>query len=442
MEKWPRISIVTPSFNQGRYIGETIDSVRAQDYPNLEHIVVEGSSVDETLEVLKRYPHLHVVSVPNRGHAGNVNLGFTLATGEIWGFLNSDDTLTPGALHRVAQEIAPERGRHIVMGRCRFTDAQSRYIGIEHPSQFSTHDRVLRIWKGHTIPQPATFWTPQVWRECGPLDESLRVGWIDYDLFCRFSRQYTFWPVDQVWATYCLHETSQTSVSSEAKRLEESIVLSRRYWGAPWMPRYWRLALSLAWHQFDRARRARRWLRHAQEGWRQHQVLAPLPWAIAGGLLAPEVVFYVTLYPFLRARTQGRIQRLLERLAEGSDHHARTTAYLERTAPWEDGWIGPRFVTTCETTATTRTLRLHGEGHLQYFTTPLVLTIRVDGQEVGEQRIEHEGPFTCELPLPKPEVVRVVTVEIDASAWFVPHRFLRNRDFRPLAWRLIDLSVA
>src|SRR5262249_1312181 len=160
------------SFNQGRFIRETIESIRAQDYPEVEHIVIDGGSTDDTLEVLAGYPHLQVVSESDRGHADAVNKGFRLATGDIWGFLNSDDTLASGALSRVARGIDPSSGRHVVMGRCRFIDERGRFTGFEHPSHFESHLRVLEIWKGHTIPQPAVFWTPDVWRACGPMRES------------------------------------------------------------------------------------------------------------------------------------------------------------------------------------------------------------------------------------------------------------------------------
>src|SRR5206468_5733093 len=103
----PRISVVTSSYNQGRFLGRTIDSVLAQDYPNLEHIVVDGMSADETPAVLARYPHLRVLREKDRGQADAINKGFRLATGDVYCFLNSDDTFLPGALHRVAREVDP-----------------------------------------------------------------------------------------------------------------------------------------------------------------------------------------------------------------------------------------------------------------------------------------------------------------------------------------------
>lgn len=228
MDRCPRISIVTPSYNQARFIAETIESVMAQGYPDLEHIVVDGGSTDDTIDVLKRYPHLKWISKKDRGQGDALNKGFRLATGQIWGFLNSDDTLLPGAVRRVAEEIAPERGRHVIMGRCRFVDESGRYAGIEHPSHFRSHLRVLEVWKGHTIPQPAVFWTPEVWRTCGEADTGLTH--LDYDLFCRFSRRYRFHFVDQVLATYRLHAASKTEGWTERDRLEDSIRISRRYW--------------------------------------------------------------------------------------------------------------------------------------------------------------------------------------------------------------------
>ena len=102
MNKWPRITIVTPSCNQGRFIKETIESVRLQNYPNLEHVVIDGGSKDDTLQILCEYNHLKVISEPDSGQGNAINKGFGIATGDIYGFLNSDDTLLPEALTRVA----------------------------------------------------------------------------------------------------------------------------------------------------------------------------------------------------------------------------------------------------------------------------------------------------------------------------------------------------
>src|SRR5947209_14851315 len=151
MHYLPRISVVTSSYNQGRFLGRTIESVLTQYYPDLEHIVVDGMSTDETPAVLARYPHLRVIREPDRGQADAINKGFRVATGKVYCFLNSDDTFLPGALHRVAGEIDPARGRHVVMGRCIHVDEEDHFTGQEHPSAFVNHRRVLEVWKYNTI---------------------------------------------------------------------------------------------------------------------------------------------------------------------------------------------------------------------------------------------------------------------------------------------------
>lgn len=438
MDRWPRISIVTPSFNQGQYIAETIDSVLAQGYPNVEHIVMDGGSTDNTLDILRRYTHLKVISEPDRGQADAINKGFRLVTGEIWGFLNSDDTLLPGALHRVAQEIDPAHGRHIVMGRCRFIDAQGRFIGIEHPSYFVSHRRVLEIWKGHGLPQPAIFWTPEVWRECGPMDESLYH--LDYDLFCRFSQKYRFHCVDQVFATYRLHAESKTDQWTEADRLKDSIQLSRRYWGSPFSPTYWQLALSLAWYQFNRTGKARAFLRQAQDAWSHQRRLQAIPYAVAGTVLAPEVAFYVSVYPALREHAKGVVKRVLDRLAEMRGVYPQTAVYFDRSDLWQDGWAGPQLIVACEAIGYEQQVEIQGWAELKYMRQPLVLTLRVDGQQVSVHHLSQGGAFTWRVPLPIPLSPGQHTVEVQANNWFVLHRFTRNGDFRPLSWRAESIA--
>jgi glycosyltransferase involved in cell wall biosynthesis len=442
MERWPRVSIVTPSFNQARYIVATVESVIAQDYPNLEHIVIDGGSTDGTLARLASYAHVKLVSEPDGGQADAINKGFRLATGDIWGFLNSDDTLLPGALHRVAREIDPRHGRHIVMGRCRFIDAEGRASGLEHPSGFQGYRRVLEVWKGHTIPQPAVFWTPEVWKVCGPMDDRLRSAWIDYDLFCRFSRRYRFHFVDQVLATYRLHQDSKTERWSETDRLEESIALSRRHWGSPWRLLYWCLALSLALFRMNRVGRARRHLRQAHDGWRRAEALRALLHAVAGTVLAPMVAFYVGVYPALRAGATGFGRKVLDRVGKWGSLPPQVAAYLGHTEPWNDGWVGPRLAVSRHAGPGAHAVCIRGWTDLRYMSDALLLTVRVDDHVVGHHRIGKPGDFAASIPLLRPMSPGAHTVEVEASAWFVPHRFARNGDYRPLAWRLVELELA
>jgi len=232
------ISIITPSYNQGKYIEENILSVMAQNYPDFEHIIVDGCSTDETSQVLGRYPHLTVICESDKGQADAVNKGLSIAKGNIIGWLNSDDTYYPGVFESVARVIDPQRGIFIAMGRCAYIDATGRPTGREHPSEFRSHHRVVQIWKDYTIPQPAVFFHKEVYARCGGLDESLYFA-LDYDLFLRYTSFFDIHPVDELWATYRIHTTSKTTEISQGDLLQKSLSVSRRYWGSPASSSYW-----------------------------------------------------------------------------------------------------------------------------------------------------------------------------------------------------------
>ena len=433
MSTLPRISVVTPSYNQGRFIAETIESVLEQGYPNLEHIVVDAMSSDETAQVLDRYGHLRVIREPDRGMGDALNKGFRAATGDIFCFLNSDDTLLAGALEAVAREMGGPGGPKVVMGRCRFVDEQGRYFGVEHPSHFASFRRVLEVWKGHWIPQPAVFWAAEVWRQCGQAEAAL--AHVDYDLFCRFARHYPFHKIDRVLCTYRLHTESKTMGWTEAERLEDAIRLSRRYWGSPWLPFYWRLALSLGWYRLDRTGWARRHYQRAEELRRQGRELARLPHWLAAGVLAPDVAFYMAVYPHLRRTLGGALLRVLRFRDDRRGAFPQTAVYLDRAELWEDGWAGPRLVVERASAGGEKTLRLRGLAHTRYLDGPLTLTVAVDGVRLGEAHVEQDGAFQRDFTWAAGAVAGRHRIEILASPYLVYHRFQRNRDYRPLTWR-------
>ena len=442
MNKWPRITIVTPSYNQGRFIKETIESVRLQNYPNLEHVVIDGGSKDDTLQILCEYNHLKVISEPDSGQGNAINKGFGIATGDIYGFLNSDDTLLPEALTRVAEEIDPSRGRHIVMGRCRFIDEKSRFIGIEHPCQFVDHARVLKIWKGHTIPQPAVFWTSKVWKNFGSMDESMTSSWIDYDLFCRFSKHYKIHYIDQVFANYRLHTQSKTESMNEDDRLEECIQISRRYWGKPWCLLYWEMTFSLLFYRLNRVGRGTQLLRNARDLWNKRQFLRSFACAIPGGIIAPEVVFTKMVYPNCKKYVGKRARSVIERIMAVNRTYPQTSVYLNRTDPWEDGWVGPRLIICRDSLAPSSHIILKGDTDLTQMTKPLVLTVRLDGEQVCKKIVSESGKFELTVKAKNPTVSCSCNIEVEASTWFVPHRLSKNGDYRPLSWHLSKIEIS
>ena len=429
----PRISVVTCSYNQGRFLGRTIESVLAQDYPAVEHIVVDGLSTDETPEVLARYPHLRVVREADSGQAEAINKGFRLATGDIFCFLNSDDTLAAGALHRVAREIDPGCGRHVVLGRCIHIDEDDRTLPFEHPSAFFGHERVLKVWKGHWIPQPATFWTRAAWRQCGPLDEREHLV-LDFDLMCRLSRRYAFTFIDEVLAAYRLHTHSKSCSNTAEHIYARAIRVSRRYWGSPLRPRYWRLLCSLAGHRLEErfGRKARaatlavtgRHLRAAGQRLRglAHQALA--------AVLAPKVALRRALL-LARGRQRGGSW-------EDASLSPLTRIWRHFNAAHGDGHVGPSFVTPFETAPGQRWLHLDGTAVLGWLPLPATLDIHIDGVPAGRFALPQRGSFSLPLPVAGLSCGRhELTVTCDS--FLVLDDYLGNTDFRPLAFHLIGL---
>ncbi len=185
---WPRISVVTPSYNQGQFIEATIRSVLLQGYPNLEYIVIDGGSTDESVEIIHRYaPWLAFwVSEPDRGQANAINKGFACATGEILAWLNSDDLYHPEALRSVGEAARANLQGMLFYGDSTLIDADAATLGGKSLTQFS----LKRLLKGQNMSQPATFWRRCVLERLGGLDETLHYG-LDFEFFLRIWSHYT-----------------------------------------------------------------------------------------------------------------------------------------------------------------------------------------------------------------------------------------------------------
>ncbi len=433
----PRISIVTSSYQQAEFIGRTIDSVLAQDYPNVEHIVVDAMSTDGTAEVLARYSHLTVIREKDRGQADAINKGFRAATGQIFGFLNSDDTLMPGALHQVARAVDPAAGRHIVMGRCRFIDEQDRFLGVEHPSAFESHRRVLEIWRGHWLPQPSTFWTREVWETCGPLDVEEQLM-LDYDLFCRFSRRHVFHPIDSVLANYRLHTQSKTSSVTDAERLNQAVTVSRRYWGSPFSWQYWRIRASYARFRLNRRARAVELMRTGRALYRQGHWGPGVVRMTSGVTLAPDVAadFAVPVVRPLMARLRRRRIRKAEPRTS-----PQTNAWLSLEQLHPDGWAGPTLVRAVIIDGPAASLVLRAAGPPGPPPRSMQLEAFLDGRSLGAFPVAGAGAdinmtWRLDAAAPGPHQLRIA-----ANAFVVPHDQVGNQDYRPLAYHVTALDV-
>ncbi len=175
--KSPRLSIVTASYNQAAYIGEAIESVLDQGYPNLEYIVIDGGSTDGSADVIRKYEkHLaYWVSEKDRGQSDAINKGLRRATGEIWAYLNSDDRYRPGTFAKVVAAFR-DPATMWVTGSARYIDTQGREVEALVPVPFTTLAETLVLWKGpprKVAIQVSNFMRRSVLEKYGYYDESL-----------------------------------------------------------------------------------------------------------------------------------------------------------------------------------------------------------------------------------------------------------------------------
>jgi len=231
----PLISVVTPSFQQGRFLRATLDSVLTQDYRNVEVLVTDGGSTDETLDVLRSYadPRLRWVSEADRGQTHAINKGMQQARGEILSYLNSDDVLEPGILSLVARHFDDHPDAAMVYGDNHRIDTSGR--NLQQPIYGQPYDLVRYVTKRQKISQPGTFWRREVMARIGLFDETFPYL-MDKDYFFRVGL--AGFRVDYLplfTASFRLHEQSKT-ISQEPKQWQEWYQFLDKVYAMPDLP--------------------------------------------------------------------------------------------------------------------------------------------------------------------------------------------------------------
>lgn len=231
----PRISIVTPSRNQARFIRRTIDSVLGQagDF-DLEYLVVDGASTDGTLDVLRAYgERLRWISETDEGQVDAINKGLRRTTGDILGWVNSDDALCPGALARVAAAFADHPETQWLHGRSQIIDEHDRVF--RRWISLYKHLRALRytfdgLLTENYVSQMTAFWRRSAMETVGPLDPSLKLAF-DYDLWLRLARLGPpLYLGDSPLACFRWYETSKSGAQF-AQQFREDAAVAARYAG-------------------------------------------------------------------------------------------------------------------------------------------------------------------------------------------------------------------
>jgi len=204
----PRITLVTPSYNQAEYVEMTVRSVLLQRYPNLEYIVMDGGSTDGSAQILERYADrfAYYQSCRDKGQSDAIHQGFARGSGQIMGYLNSDDMLAPGALHFVAEYFATHPDVDVIYShRCtvdRWNKVISYWVLPPHCNY------LMKRWD--LIPQETCFWRRSIFETCGNIDPTLRFA-MDYELFLRFMLAGKFVRVNRFLGAFRYHDDSKTS---------------------------------------------------------------------------------------------------------------------------------------------------------------------------------------------------------------------------------------
>jgi len=226
MNEQPRISVVTPSFNQGHFLEETIRSVLDQGYPNLEYIVIDGGSTDRSVDIIRKHEKsiAYWVSEKDQGPADAIGKGFRKASGSILAWLNSDDVYQPGSLDKIAKAFQEDQQSDVIYGNLYWVDSNGEKVAEKRQTPFS---KLGYLYGGADLQQPATFWRRSLFERSGGLDPSFRAAF-DTDLFYRFiEKGARFKYIDAFLASFRIHSEQISDVLLTTARKEVELIRSR-----------------------------------------------------------------------------------------------------------------------------------------------------------------------------------------------------------------------
>jgi glycosyltransferase involved in cell wall biosynthesis len=226
MTKHLKFSVITPSYNQGQFIKDNIKSVLDQNYPNFEHIIIDGGSTDNTINILKKYPHLIWKSEKDRGQTHAINKALKIASGDVIAWLNSDDMYCEDAFHTVNEFFVNNKDKYCLTGNLIHIDENGDFLAKKKAVKV-TYDGLLN--HGQCVQQMSTFFRKSVFEEVGFFDESYHYS-MDHEMWVRISAKYDFFTIDKYIAKFRKYKETKTSTSS-IEFVKEIIKLKRKHNG-------------------------------------------------------------------------------------------------------------------------------------------------------------------------------------------------------------------
>ena len=215
----PRVTIVTPSYNQAGFLEETLRSVLLQNYPNLDYIVMDGGSKDGSVDIIRKYEkHLsYWTSEKDGGASDAIARGFERATGSIMAYLNSDDPYLPGAIQAIVRVFQEQPRCNVVFGNTYWTGPEGNVLAERRQTPFWP---ASYLYGGTDLQQPSTFWRRNLYLKAGGMDPSYTFAF-DTDLFCRFiACQAEFRHLKRFLSCFRIHAESKSSTLMDRRTQE------------------------------------------------------------------------------------------------------------------------------------------------------------------------------------------------------------------------------
>lgn len=395
----PLVSVITPSYNQGQFIKETIDSVLSQDYPNVEYIVIDGGSTDETVDILRSYgDRIKWVSEKDDGQADAVDKGLKIATGEIIGWLNSDDTYTEGAIRTAVDYLESRPDTDMVYGEGWYMDKDSVITGRYNTEKYSKS----RLAETCFICQPSAFFRKSLVDRAGGLDASLHLC-MDYELWMRFANFGKISYIPEYLA--CSRMYAENKTSARRKEIFKEVCASvKKHYG--YLPMQWTYGYA---DYLLRGARGRRF-----------KCLA------------------LVIFLMMNIKRPGYavkfVLKRVYRIAKG------VIPVEPFDGMYADRWVSKQYNGQIAVREAGRYIDIKGR-HQWPINEPLQINVFIDSHPVGVVSVEEKGEFARSLDTGTEVGPGIHHVRLIMNQVFVPHKLKISADKRNLSFILDSLEV-